>query len=53
MKNDSEEKILLTNDYNFEKVLGKKRLVRTDPENGMLYRHMKDAMSIMGQWIEK
>ena len=41
------------NDYNFEKVLGKKRLVKTDPENGLLYKHMKNAMSIMGQWDEK
>jgi len=41
------------NDYGFEMVLGKRRLVQTDPENGMLYKHMKNAMSIMGQWIER
>jgi len=41
------------NDYGFEKVLGKKRLVRTDPENGLLYKHMLKAQSIMGQWHER
>lgn len=41
------------NVYDFDTVLGKRRLVRTDPENGLLYRHMKDAMSIMGQWIDR
>lgn len=41
------------NDYGFERVLGIKRLVRTDPENGLLYKHMKRAQSIMGQWHEK
>lgn len=40
------------NDYNFEKILGKKRLVRTDHENGLLYKHMQRAQSIIGQWIE-
>jgi hypothetical protein len=41
------------NDYGFERVLGKKRLVRTDPENGLLYKHMQKAQSIMGQWHER
>jgi hypothetical protein len=40
------------NDYRFEQVLGKKRLVRTDHENGLLYKHMQRAQSIIGQWIE-
>lgn len=41
------------NDYGFEKVLGKKRWVRTDPENGLLFKHMKNAQSIMGNWQER
>lgn len=41
------------NDYGFDKVLGKKRFIRTDPENGMLLRHMKDALSLVGNWLEK
>ena len=41
------------NDYNFEKVLGVRRWVRTDPENGLLYKHMKNAQSLMGHWHEK
>jgi hypothetical protein len=41
------------NAYNFDTALGKKRLVRTDPENGLLYKHMCNAQSIMGQWHEK
>jgi hypothetical protein len=41
------------NAYRFDEVLGKKRLVRTDPENGLLYKHMKHAMSIVGQWNER
>lgn len=41
------------NEYNFDQILGKKRLVRTDHENGMLYKHMTHAMSIMGPWHPK
>jgi hypothetical protein len=41
------------NVYNFDKALGVKRLVRTDPENGLLYKHMLHAQSIMGQWHER
>lgn len=41
------------NDYDFKKVLGKGRLVRTDPENGLLFKHMKNAQSIMGTWCER
>jgi hypothetical protein len=41
------------NDYRFEQVLGKRRLVRTDTENGLLYKHMRNAQSIMGTWIDK
>jgi hypothetical protein len=41
------------NVYNFDKALGVKRLVRTDSENGLLYKHMQKAQSIMGQWHER
>jgi len=41
------------NDYGFELILGKKRWIHTDPENGLLYKHMKRAQSIMGQWQER
>jgi hypothetical protein len=41
------------NDYEFDKVLGKKRWIRTDPENGLLFKHMKNAMSIIGTWEPK
>lgn len=41
------------NDYGFEEVLRKKRHIKTDPINGMLLRHMHDAMSLMGTWKEK
>lgn len=41
------------NDYGFETVLGKKRWIRTDPENGLLYKHMCNAQSLMGQWHER
>jgi hypothetical protein len=38
------------NQYDFKDALGKKRLVRTDPDNGLTYKNMKDAMALMGQW---
>lgn len=38
------------NDYGFDSVLGVKRLVRTDTDNGILVKHMKHAKSIMGNW---
>jgi hypothetical protein len=41
------------NTHNFDSALGKKRLVQTDPVNGLLYKHMTKAQSIMGQWHEK
>ena len=41
------------NSYNFDRALGKKRLIRTDPDNGLLYKHMQKAQSIMGQWDKK
>lgn len=41
------------NDYGFEKVLGKRRCVFTDPADGLLHKHMLNAMSIMGTWDKK
>jgi hypothetical protein len=41
------------NRYRFNEVLGKKRLVQTDPENGLLYKHMKNALSLMGTWEKR
>lgn len=41
------------NDYKFADVLGKKRLVLTDPNNGLLHKHMLNALSIMGTWTTK
>ena len=40
-------------DYGFERVLGKKRFIKTSGEDGLLSKHMKNAMSIMGMWKEK
>ena len=39
--------------YSFERILGKKRHIRTDPDNGLLYKHMKNALSLMGNWEKK
>lgn len=41
------------NRYRFNEVLPKKRLVLTHHEEGLLYKHMKVASSIMGQWHER
>jgi hypothetical protein len=41
------------NAYRFNDVLPKRRLIRTDPDNGLLYKHMKNAQSIMGTWKKK
>jgi hypothetical protein len=51
---DIEDYILFDdNRYRFNEILPKKRLVLTDPENGLLYKHMLNAQSIMGNWKEK
>lgn len=52
---DGVEDFILFDDnaYRFKEVLGKGRLVLTDPEEGLLYRHMKNAQSIMGNWDKK
>lgn len=41
------------NRYQFKEVLGKGRLVQTDHENGLLYKHMQNAQSLMGTWHER
>jgi hypothetical protein len=41
------------NKYNFKEALGKQRLVWTDAEEGLLYKHMKIAASLMGAWDKK
>ena len=41
------------NQYRFNEILGKKRLVRTDPDNGLLHKHMLHATSLMGNWEKK
>lgn len=40
-------------DYGFNDVLGKKRFIKTDPDNGMLLKHMKNAWSLTGNWDRK
>lgn len=39
--------------YDFDKILGKKRLVRTDSNDGLLFKHMLRAKAIMGNWKKK
>lgn len=39
--------------YRFNEVLGKKRHVRTSPEDGMLSKHMLHALSLTGSWEKK
>lgn len=41
------------NDFNFKQILGINRLVKTDPDNGLLHKHMLNAKSIMGNWTKK
>lgn len=36
--------------YRFNEVLGRKRFVRTDPEDGMLSKHMKRAEQLISNW---
>jgi hypothetical protein len=51
---DIEDYILFDdNTYQFKTVLGKGRLIHTDPENGLLYKHMLNAQSMMGTWHKK
>lgn len=39
--------------YDFNQVLGKKRWVRCHPEDGLLSKQMRDALSLMGNWTKK
>lgn len=41
------------NDYAFNTILGKKRWVRTDPREGLLFKHMLYAKSVMGTWRKR
>lgn len=38
--------------YRFNEILGKKRFVQTHSEDGLLWKHMKDILSITGQWLQ-
>ncbi|EPX76761.1 HAD domain-containing protein [Salipiger mucosus] len=38
------------NRFRFKEVLGKGRLVQTSENDGLLSKHMLDALSIMGHW---
>ena len=40
-------------EYAFNRFLGKNRFIKTDAENGLLFKHMKNAMSIIGEWDER
>lgn len=40
-------------DYLFADILGKRRHIKTDPDNGILFRHMRDASAMMGVWDRK
>lgn len=40
-------------DYDFDKVLGKKRLIRTDSHDGLQTKHIKNALSMIGGWDPK
>lgn len=39
--------------YEFDKVLGRKRHIRTDGLNGLLFKNMEKAWSIVGTWDRK
>ena len=40
-------------DYNFNRVLDIKRHVKTHPDDGILFKHMLNAWSVMGLWDKK
>jgi hypothetical protein len=42
--------ILDDTDFGFNKVLPRKRFVRTDAHDGMLHKHMLNVLSITGNW---
>lgn len=39
--------------YDFNTVLGKKRFIHTDPSEGMLSKHMLNALSLTGTWEKR
>lgn len=39
--------------YHFDSVLGKKRHIHTDPNDGLLTKHMRKAESILGTWEKR
>lgn len=41
------------NDYQWNNILGKKRWIRTDPHNGLLFKHMEHAKALTGGWDKK
>lgn len=41
------------NRFRFKEILGKNRLIHTDPDNGLLFKHMLNAQSIMGTWQKR
>lgn len=41
------------NRYRFNEILGKKRLVQTNSDDGLLHKHMLHANSLMGNWEKK
>ena len=41
------------NDYAFERVLGRKRLIKTNGDDGLLHKHMLNALALVGTWDKK
>lgn len=39
--------------YDFNNILGRKRWIKTDADNGLLFKHMKHAWSLTGGWDKK
>lgn len=48
--NPCDDYILFDDDWDFNNVLGKKRHIKTDSQNGLLFKHMEKAWSICGMW---
>lgn len=40
-------------DYSFNQVLGRKRWIRCSSEDGLLTKHMRHALALMGEWEKK
>lgn len=54
-RNPEFEDFLIFDDDNFgfAEVLGKKRLIQTDPSDGILSKHIQKTFSITGEWKKK